>query len=91
LTCPTSGDVLLSAQQGYEFADWGGQAHVGGGSHGSLRAEDSLAPLIFCGLEGIDGQGLGAASDAEREMPGGRPWSIKDVAPAIVEFFGVAP
>ncbi len=25
-----------------EFSDWGGAAHVGGGSHGSLRAEDSL-------------------------------------------------
>ncbi len=38
LTCPTSGEVLLSAAPGYEFVDWGRQAHVGGGSHGSLHA-----------------------------------------------------
>ena len=38
LTCPTSGEVLLSAAPGYEFLDWGGAAHVGGGSHGSLHA-----------------------------------------------------
>ena len=38
LTCPTSGEVLLSAAPGYEFIDWGRQAHVGGGSHGSLHA-----------------------------------------------------
>lgn len=74
LACPTSGDVLLSAMEGYEFSDWGGQAHVGGGSHGSLRAEDSLAPLIFCGLD----------AGSRRA-----PWSIKDVAPVIAEFFGV--
>ena len=32
LTCPTSGDVLLSAAPGWEFPDWGGVDHVGGGS-----------------------------------------------------------
>lgn len=51
LTCPTSGDVLLSAAPQFEFADWGGHAHIGGGSHGSLRAEDSLCPVIFAGLD----------------------------------------
>ena len=51
LNCATSGDVLLSAAPGWEFADLGGQAHVGGGSHGSLRGEDSLGALILCGLE----------------------------------------
>ena len=30
---------------GYEFIDWGRQAHVGGGSHGSLHASDSLGAL----------------------------------------------
>ena len=48
LTCPTSGDVLLSAAPGYEFVDWGGVDHVGGGSHGSLHASDSLGALAFC-------------------------------------------
>jgi len=73
LNCPTSGEVLLSAAPGYEFTDWGGASHVGGGSHGSLSAGDSLAPLICCGVEG----GL------EREQ-----WSIKDVTPLIARHFG---
>ena len=47
LTCPTSGDLLLSAAPGHEFADWGGQAHLGGGSHGSLHAVDSLGALVL--------------------------------------------
>ena len=50
LTCPTSGEVLLSAAPGYEFIDWGRQAHVGGGSHGSLHACDSLGALVVCGV-----------------------------------------
>lgn len=84
LMCPTSGDVLLSASQGWEFSDWGGQAHIGGGSHGSLRSEDSLAPLILCGLEGVE-----ARAGASRSFPEGRPWSIKDVTPTIAGFFGI--
>src|SRR6202035_6190135 len=50
LTCPTSGEVLLSAAPGYEFIDWGRQAHLGGGSHGSLHASDSLGALVLCGV-----------------------------------------
>ena len=49
LTCPTAGDVLLSAAPGYEFVDWGGADHVGGGSHGSLHRSDSLGALLWCG------------------------------------------
>ena len=45
LHCPRAGDVLLSAGGGYEFVDWGGVAHVGGGSHGSLHRGDSLGAL----------------------------------------------
>ena len=69
LTCPGAGDILVSAAQGYEFVDWGGADHVGGGSHGSLRRGDSLGPLAFvnCGPD-LDG---GAAV--------GRPWWIGDV------------
>ena len=83
LICPTSGEVLLSAARGYEFLDWGGQAHVGGGSHGSLRGEDSLGALILCGVEG----------DGPPEHPGGGPaqWSMRDVAPLIRAHFGLAP
>ena len=41
----TAGEVLASARTGYEFLDWGGAHHVGGGSHGSLHANDSLGSL----------------------------------------------
>jgi hypothetical protein len=73
LTCTTSGDVLLSAAPGREFADLGGQVHVGGGSHGSLRAEDSLGALILCGVE-IPYVGGWAPQQ----------WAIRDV-PLLVE------
>ena len=76
--CSTAGDVLLSAAPGYEFVDWGGVDHVGGGSHGSLHHSDSLGVLIFCGT------GPGAASDR-------RQWTLLDVAPAVRDHFGVAP
>jgi hypothetical protein len=79
LTCPTSGDVLLSAAPGYEFVDWGAQAHVGGGSHGSLHACDSLGALILCGVQA-------GGQDAE---PG--QWAIRDVAALIAAHFGLAP
>src|SRR5205085_3976097 len=49
LTCPNSGEVLLSAAPGYEFVDWGGADHVGAGSHGSLHRDDSLGPLAWWG------------------------------------------
>ena len=74
LACPTSGEILLSADAGYEFTDWGGANHIGGGSHGSLRAGDSLAPLICAGLDG----------ELERAQ-----WSIKDVTPLIARHFGL--
>ncbi len=76
LTCASSGELLLSAAPGREFADLGGQAHVGGGSHGSLRGEDSLGALILCGVQ--------AASEPEL-------WAIRDVAPMIERHFGLHP
>ncbi len=77
LTAPTSGDVLLSAAPGYEFADWGGQAHVGGGSHGSLHASDSLGVLAWCGT-GPD------TRDAREE------WTLRDIAPMVLSHFGLS-
>ena len=77
LNCPHAGDILLSASPGYEFVDWGGADHVGGGSHGSLHRTDSLAALLWCGT--------GPASSAAR----GR-WSLTDVAPMVREHFGIA-
>ena len=55
LACPTSGDVLLSATPGFDFVDWGGADHVGGGSHGSLHREDSLGGLLLAGLDAQPG------------------------------------
>jgi predicted AlkP superfamily pyrophosphatase or phosphodiesterase len=75
LTCPTSGDVLLSAEPAYEFPDWGRRAHVRGGSHGSLHRVDSLGALLFCGV------------DAPPERADGN-WSIADVAPMVLRHFG---
>jgi hypothetical protein len=80
LTCPTSGEVLLSASPGYEFLDWGRQAHVGGGSHGSLRGEDSLGALVLCGVD------LGGRAS----NPTPTQWSIRDVAPLVLGHFGLA-
>ena len=77
LNCPTAGDLLLSAGPGYEFVDWGGADHVGGGSHGSLHRSDSLGALMWCGT--------GPDSRDAREQ-----WSLLDVAPMVREHFGVS-
>jgi hypothetical protein len=77
LTCPTSGEVLLSAARGYEFVDWGRQAHLGGGSHGSLHASDSLGALLLCGVTPPE--------------PEPAQWTIGDVAPLVRSHFGCAP
>jgi hypothetical protein len=76
LHCPNSGDVLLSAAPGYEFVDWGGSDHVGGGSHGSLHRSDSLGVLMWCGT--------GPESRSVREQ-----WSLRDVAPIVREHYGI--
>lgn len=82
LTCVNSGDLLLSAAAGAEFPDWGGIDHVGGGSHGSLRADDAVGILVHHGL-------------ADQDDPRGRPelspdaWSIEDATPIIRRHFGV--
>ncbi len=76
LHSPHAGDVVVSASVGYECVDWGGSAHVGGGSHGSLQREDSLGPLLFVGC--------GPESPGEREQ-----WSLRDVAPIVRDHFGI--
>ena len=73
LRCPTAGDVLLSAGGGYEFVDWGGVAHVGGGSHGSLHRGDSLGALVMAGVD----------------TPDRDTWGVQDVTPAILDHFGI--
>lgn len=49
LDCRNSGHLWVTAQPGYEFALSETSVHVGGGSHGSLHAGDSLSPLIVAG------------------------------------------
>lgn len=48
---PDSGDLWLTSKLGYEFANRESEVHVGGGSHGSLRREDSTSPLIVAGTD----------------------------------------
>jgi hypothetical protein len=76
LTAPHSGDFVVSLAEGFEAVDWGGVTHAGGGSHGALHAGDSLGPLLFvgCGPESAD----------EREQ-----WTLRDVAPVVLEHFGL--
>ena len=76
LTCPTAGDLLLSAAPGYEFVDWGGADHVGGGSHGSLHRSDSLGALMWCG------------TGSDRRDARGQ-WSLRDIAPMVRSHFGL--
>ncbi len=76
LCCPNAGDVILSAAPGYEFVDWGGADHVGGGSHGSLHSSDSLGALLWCGT--------GPDTRDDREQ-----WTLCDVAPMVRSHFSV--
>jgi hypothetical protein len=83
LECDSTGEILVSADSGYEFVDWGGADHTGGGSHGSLGLGDSEVPLVFfdCGPD-LDRDG---ASHRRAE------WSITDVSAVVLEHFGVTP
>ena len=74
LECGRTGDVLVSSEPAHEFMDWGGHAHTGGGSHGSLHRCDSLGVLLTCGIE----------------MPEREQWSIEDVTPLVLDHLGVA-
>src|SRR5215470_2296953 len=51
LANPNAGELLVSAAEGWELADLGGRHHAGGGSHGSLIAGDSFAPVVTVGLQ----------------------------------------
>lgn len=74
LRCAGSGDVLVSADLGWEFEDLGGRCHTGG-SHGSLHEADSLAPLLTFGID--------------RPPADGR-LRLSDVAPLIRGHFAAA-
>jgi len=76
LRCPNAGEILLSAAPGYEFVDWGGSDHVGGGSHGSLHRSDSLGVLLWCGT--------GPSAKSAKDQ-----WSLRDVTPMVRDHFGL--
>jgi hypothetical protein len=77
LGCVNAGDVVVSAAPGFEFRDSGGASHLGGGSHGSLHASDSLVPLAAVGL---------AQPAALPATP-----SIEDVAGICLAHLGICP
>ena len=75
LVAPHAGDVLASLAEGWDCVDWGDTSHAGGGSHGSLLAGDSHAPLLLAGFEpGVK----------QRHSQ----WRLCDVAALVREHFG---
>jgi predicted AlkP superfamily pyrophosphatase or phosphodiesterase len=56
LANPNSGELLVSAAEGWELTDLGGRHHAGGGSHGSLVERDSLVPVLTVGLDAAPGR-----------------------------------
>jgi hypothetical protein len=75
LACPNSGEVIVSAAVGWEFEDLGRRHHVGGGSHGSLLAGDSVVPIVAAGF------------DEDTALP--EDPSVTDLAPLALSHFGV--
>jgi hypothetical protein len=51
LANPNAGELLVSPPLGVELTDLAGRSHLGGGSHGSLEAGDSLVPMLTVGLD----------------------------------------
>ena len=50
LANPNAGELIVSPPPGVELADLAGRSHLGGGSHGSLEAGDSVVPVLTVGL-----------------------------------------
>jgi hypothetical protein len=76
LACPNAGEVIVSAADGWEFADLGRRHHAGGGSHGSLLAGDSTVPMLAAGFD---------------DPPLPRDASVTDLAALALTHFGVQP
>jgi hypothetical protein len=70
-----SGELWVTARPGCEFEVPGGQAHIGGASHGALHALDSLCPVIFAG------------GGTPRRLP--RDLRAIDIAPLCMEILGI--
>src|SRR3954452_2255330 len=75
LRCHSAGEVLASARPGYEFLDWCGAHHGGGGSHRSLHANDSYSTLLW--------SGTGPEKSAREQ------WSLRDITPMVTSHFGL--
>jgi hypothetical protein len=70
-----SGEIWVTAKPGCEFEVPGGEAHVGGASHGALHALDSLSPVIIAG------------GTSRHVLP--RHMRSVDIAPLCMEILGV--
>ena len=70
-----SGEIWCTAKAGCEFEVPGGEAHLGGASHGALHQLDSRSPVIVAG---------GAV---RHTLP--RDMRLVDVAPLCMELLGV--
>ena len=73
LDARNSGELWVTAVPGCEFEVPGGEAHVGGASHGGLHALDSLSPVIVAG--------------AHRRLP--RALRSVDIAPLCMDALGL--
>ena len=73
LDARNSGEIWVTASPGCEFEVPGGEAHVGGASHGALHALDSLSPVIVAG--------------AQRRLP--TAMRSIDIAPLCMEVLGL--
>src|SRR5215471_8307339 len=80
LANPNAGELLVSAVEGWELVDLGGRHHAGGGSHGSLVAGDSFAPLVTVGLEGELHRITDVAPAVLRHLGVAVPQSMKELA-----------
>ena len=70
-----SGEIWCTAKAGCEFEVPGGEAHLGGASHGGLHALDSLSPVLVAG------------GGARHTLP--RDMRLVDIAPLCMHLLGV--
>lgn len=70
-----SGEIWVTAKAGCEFEVPGGEAHVGGASHGALHAIDSLSPVIVAG------------GTTRHTLP--RHMRLVDIAPLCMQILGI--
>jgi len=69
------GEIWVTARPGCEFEVPGGEAHVGGASHGALHKLDSVSPVIIAG------------AGAPKRLP--RHMRSVDLAPLCMEILGI--